>query len=246
VSEHRVRSPRDARRRRYSQNFLASSALAAQLVREAKVAGSELVVEIGAGSGTLTAELARRAALVQAIEVDPVWARQLRRRFARFNNVEVIERDALTATLPDRPFRVIANLPFGATTALLRRLLDDPLTPLARADLLLQWEVARKRAGRPRTALSAAWTPWWRFRLGRRVPAAAFRPRPSADAGVLIVERRREALLPAVAHEAFGDFVRSLFTGTLARELSARQWAALFAAYSDEGPPTVRGFGPTT
>jgi 23S rRNA (adenine-N6)-dimethyltransferase len=232
VNGHRARSPRDARRRRYSQNFLASRALAAQLVQEADVGAAELVVEIGAGSGTVTAELARRAARVCAVEVDPLWAIRLRSRFARYANVEVIEGDALAVPLPSVPFRVVANLPFGSTTAILRRLLDDPLTPLTDAHLLLQWEVARKRAGRPRTALSAAWAPWWRFRLGRRLPRTAFRPQPSVDAGVLIVERRREALLPADAHDAFADFVRAVFEGTIARDLDAREWAALFATYA--------------
>jgi 23S rRNA (adenine-N6)-dimethyltransferase len=108
----------------------------------------------------------------------------------------VIEADMLRLPLPREPFRVVANIPFAATTDLLRGLLADPRTPLTRADLVLQWEVARKRAGRPRTALSASWSPWWRFRLGRRIPRAAFRPRPAVDAGILIAERRREPLLP--------------------------------------------------
>ena len=227
----RPRSPFGARRRSYSQNFLASRTLAAQLVREANVERGDLVVEIGAGSGILTAELARLAGRVLAIEIDPAWAARLRHRFAQRRNVEVIEGDALRVRLPDELFRVVANIPFGATSALLRRLLDDPRTSLTRADLVLQWDVARKRAGRPRTVLSASWTPWWRFRLGRRLPRAAFRPPPAVDAGVLVVERRRDPLLPLEAHEAFEQFVRGLFTGTLARELDARQWAALYATY---------------
>ncbi|HKP19406.1 MAG TPA: 23S ribosomal RNA methyltransferase Erm [Gaiellaceae bacterium] len=232
MSADRPRSARDARRRARSQNFLASSAVAAQLVRDANVGRCDLVVEIGAGSGVLTSELARRARSVRAIEVDPAWAARLRERFALHRNVEVVEDDALRTPLPGEPFRVVANIPFGATSALMRRLLDDPRTPLTRADLLLQWEVARKRAGRPRTAMSASWSPWWSFRLGRRVPRTAFRPRPAVDAGVLVVERRRTPLLPVEAQVAFTEFTRALFTGTLARELDAPEWAALFAAYA--------------
>jgi 23S rRNA (adenine-N6)-dimethyltransferase len=228
------RPPRGARRRSYSQNFLASSALAEQLVREAKVGRRDLVVEVGAGSGILTAALARRARRVLAIEIDPVWAARLRQRFAAWENVEVIEGDARRVPLPDEPFRVVANIPFGATTALLHALLDKPVTSLERADLVLQWEVARKRAGRPRTALSASWSPWWHFRLGRRLPRTAFRPPPAVDAGVLVVERRREPLLPLEAREPFRDFVRGLFAGTLARDLDARHWSALFAAYATD------------
>jgi 23S rRNA (adenine-N6)-dimethyltransferase len=232
VGARRARSARDARRRASGQNFLASSELAARLVRDADVGQGDLVVETGAGNGILTFALARRAGRVEAIEIDPVWAARLRERFAGCRRVDVIEGDALRVPLPTEPFRVVANIPFTATTALLRRLLDDPRTPLKRADVVLQWEVARKRAGRPRTALSASWSPWWRFRLGRRLPRNAFRPRPAVDAGVLVAERRRDPLLPLEAHEAFTDFVRALFAGTLARELDARKWAALFGTYS--------------
>jgi len=231
VGARRARTARDARRRAYGQNFLASRALAAQLVRDAKVEPGDLVVELGAGAGILTAQLARRARGVQAVELDPVWAERLRRRFAGSERVDVIEADLVRVPLPAEPFRVVANLPFGETSRLLRRLLDDPATALARADLILQWEVARKRAGRPRTALSAAWSPWWRFRLGRRIPPTAFRPRPAVDACVLVVERRGEPLLPPEAAAPFRDFVRSLFAGTLPRELDAAEWSALFGAW---------------
>ena len=99
----------------------------------------ELIVELGAGDGRLTAELARRARRVVAIEVDPRLAGKLRRRF------EVVEGDALAVRLPSEPFRVVGNIPFHRTTAILRHLLDDLGLPLERADLIVQLEVARKR-----------------------------------------------------------------------------------------------------
>jgi 23S rRNA (adenine-N6)-dimethyltransferase len=165
---------------------------------------------------------------VIAIEIDSRLAARLERRFAGHATVQVVEGDALLVPLPAEPFRVVANLPFSGGTALLRRLLDDPGSPLQRADLVLQWEVAVMRAGRPRSALSACWAPWWHFRLGRRIPRTRFRPRPSVDAGVLIAERRSPPLLPPEASPAFSGFVRALFDGTLARRLDAERWAALF------------------
>jgi 23S rRNA (adenine-N6)-dimethyltransferase len=73
---------------------------------------------------------------VLAIELDPYWAAHLRGRWA---NVEVVEADAATVRLPREPFRVLANLPFDGTNAILRHLLDDPFVPLVRADLIVQW-----------------------------------------------------------------------------------------------------------
>ena len=191
------------------------------------------MVEVGAGSGVLTAALARRARSVLAVELDPVWADRLRRRFAGSRRVRVVEGDALELELPERPFRVVSNVPFSISTSLLRRLLDDPGSPLERADLVLQWEVARKRAGSQRTLASATWAPWWRFQLGRRLPREAFRPMPAVDGGVLVVERRPQPPLPAEAAPAYAVFVRGLYAGTLAPELALDQWTALFAAYAD-------------
>lgn len=128
-----------------------------------------------------------------AVEVDPVWADRLRHTVGREapNRVRVVEADFLAMPLPSRPFRVVACLPFGNTTAMLSRLLSDPEGRLRRADLIVQWEVARKRSAVPASTLrSTAWAPWWEFRLGRRIAAAEFRPVPRVDGGVLVVTRR--------------------------------------------------------
>lgn len=106
--------------------------------------------------------------------------------------------------------RVVGSIPFGATTAILRHLLDDaPRSGLSRADLVVQWEVARKRAVvPPSTLLSTAWAPWWCFDVGPRIPASAFRPVPAVDGGVLRVTRRVPPLLPEHLAAAYGAFVR--------------------------------------
>jgi 23S rRNA (adenine-N6)-dimethyltransferase len=204
------RSPRDERRRRLGQNFLAAE-VAEQLVEEAAFPPGSLVVEIGAGRGAVTAALARRGLEVVAVEVDPAWASELRRRFAATPGcVRVVERDFVSLRLPLRPFRVIGSLPFAHTTDVLARLLDDPGSALERADLVVQWEVARKRAAAPpRTLRSSAWAPWWTFRLGRRIPATAFRPIPRVDSGVLTIARRDPALLPHAMARDYAAFVRS-------------------------------------
>ena len=72
--------------------------------------GSDLVLDVGAGTGRLTAELARAARRVVAIELDPRLADALR---GRWPNVDVVCDDATAVTLPQVPFRVVANLPFA-------------------------------------------------------------------------------------------------------------------------------------
>ena len=214
----RRRTARDARRRQLGQNFLEPE-LGHELVAGAGFRPGELVVEIGAGRGALTLALAREPIDVLAVELDPVWAERLRHALARAGcrRVRVVRADFLAFTLPARPFRVIGSLPFGSTTAICRRLFDDPRLPLERADLVVQWEVARKRASQPPASLlSTAWAPWWEFRVERHIAASAFRPVPRTDAGVLVVTRRRPTLLPPEMASDYARFVRAYwpFAGT--------------------------------
>jgi len=209
-----------------SQHFLRSQSLAAELVRDAGVRPGDLVLDLGAGTGRLTAELARHAGRVVAVELDSQLARRLD---GRWDNVEVVAGDAADVVLPDEPFRVVANLPFARTTDLLRLLLDDPRTPLVRADLVVEWEVARKRgAVWPSTVLGVTWGAWYSIAVSRRLPPEAFAPRPSVAAGVLRVERRPEPLVPVEDAMRYRAFVRRGFRVARARELDAHQWAARF------------------
>jgi 23S rRNA (adenine-N6)-dimethyltransferase len=248
VSEQRAHATRRAARRGLDQHFLRSSRLAAELVRDAGLSGDDLVLEIGAGSGRLTCQLARAAGHVVAFEVDPFWARRLSARFADDTRITVVAANALDVGLPEQPFRVVANLPFGRTTAFLHRLLDDPCVPLERADLVVEWGSALKRAAVwPSTLLGVTWGAWWTFRIERRLAAACFEPAPSVDAGVLVVERRSPLLVPASVRHEYREFVRRGFKGGLRavatprqarrvgrraapRDLDAHQWAALFRA----------------
>ena len=172
----------------------------------------ELVLEIGPGRGALTRALLRRGVDVLAIEADHRLARDLPSRMPREYRprLKVVSGDFRSAPLPSRAFRVVASLPFGATTDVLRRILDDPQLGLDRADLIVQWEVACKRAAAPPSTLRcAAWAPWWAFELGPRISAQHFRPIPSVDAGVLVIRRREPPLLPGSMAADYARFVRA-------------------------------------
>lgn len=210
MSAHR-RTPRDERRRRLGQNFLRPE-FADRIVADAGFRPGDLVVEFGAGLGAITIALAKRHVDVVAIEIDPVWVARLRDRVggAFQDKVRVLQGDFLSLRLPTEPFRVVGSLPFGYTTDVLRRLLDDPRVTLERADLIVQWAVARKRVALPpSTRLSTTWLPWWEFRLGRHVPASAFRPVPRVDSGVLIITPRKPPILPPSMARSYSEFVRT-------------------------------------
>ena len=194
------------------RHFLRSSRLAAELVATAGVEAGDVVVDVGAGAGALTAALADVASVVHAVEVDPELAAELRTRFARRANVRIAERDARSFAWPREPFRVVANLPFAGAGAILRALLDDPRVPLASADVILQWESAVKRAAIwPSTAATVYWGAWHELRLVRRLPRCVFSPPPSVDAGVLRVCRRTQPLVPASEASSYRELLRRAF-----------------------------------
>ena len=165
------------------RHSLRSRAFADELVRDAGVAPGMLVLDLGAGGGVLTRALADAGARVRAVELDPAALRQLRTRFGGDPRVEVVEGDATSLPLPDEPFAVVANLPFAAGTAILRRLLGDPRVPsdAARRDR----GVGARREADGRLAVDGA-----RLHVGSVVRAE---PRPARAARVLraAAERRR-------------------------------------------------------
>ncbi|HVX46042.1 MAG TPA: rRNA adenine N-6-methyltransferase family protein [Mycobacteriales bacterium] len=241
---------RSARPTPAGAHFL-SPRLAARLVREASVEPNDLVFDLGAGGGAITAPLAAAGARVIAVERDARAAAKLTRRFAGDPAVRVVAGDICAIPLPRRPFRVVANVPFGVTTTLLRRLLGSSLVA---GDLVLADGVVRAvTAPAPRNVQTLRWSLRFSFGRGLRLPARSFSPPPSVDARVLVIRRRellgsageRQAYLalvdaayrrPAVPWERGGLLThrqaravareRRLEPGRAARDLTAADWAA--------------------
>jgi 23S rRNA (adenine-N6)-dimethyltransferase len=220
-----VERSRHASRGALGQHSLRSELLAAELVLQAGVTRDDVVWEIGAGSGRLTHALAHRARRVIAVELDPRAVERLRRVFRGVDDVTIVRGDALAVPLPGERFRVFGNVPFGATTGLMRRLLDDQSSPIEAVDVVVQLDVARKRARQvPGNLLSALWAPWWLASVGRRLAPSDFVPPPSVSAALLSYRRRDPALLPASERAAYSSMLRTVFGnggGPIGRTLRA-------------------------
>jgi 23S rRNA (adenine-N6)-dimethyltransferase len=123
----------------------------------------------------------------------------------------ITEGDILRHAPPTTSYTLVSSIPFHITTPVLHRIL--PMREWETAILITQWEVARKRAGvGGATQLTAQWWPWYDFILEQRIPSNAFSPRPSVDAGLLVI-RRREAPLLDGDHRDYQQWVRRVFTG---------------------------------
>lgn len=200
-------------RHELGQNFLADAHLIAAVQRLVRTETFGPIIELGAGDGALTRPLARLGRPVTALEIDPRRARRLALNVRADNaraaaHVEVVCTDILRYKFPDTPHTIVGNLPFHLTTAVIRRLLAEHAWTCA--VLIVQWEVARRRAGvGGASMLTASWWPWYDFRLVRRIPASSFRPAPSVDAGLMTMHRRP---VPLVAERRdYQTFVKAVF-----------------------------------
>lgn len=209
------------------RHLLRSRRLAEAIVADAGIAPGDLVVDVGAGSGMLTAALLEAGARVCAVEPDRRLAKRLHRACPA---AQVVETDALALPWPEEPFKVVANLPFAHAADICRSLLGRPETLLVSADLIVEWDFAAKRARLwPSTAQTVVWSAWYELAVVRRIEAAAFAPVPSVAAAVLRARRRARPLVRPADARRYERFVRQGFRSSgAARDRDPHAWAHAF------------------
>lgn len=217
-------------RRSLGQHFLADPNVTRRIVRLADVGPGSRVVEIGAGTGTLTAALAATGAHVVAYEVDAGLVEILEREVASLPNVEIRERDAsridLAGELTDGPWTMVSNLPYNVGTGIVLDALRGA-PDVVRFVVMIQHEVADRFLAKPGTRTygvpSVVIGLHARGRLAFRVSPSVFVPPPRVGSAVVELDRvpAPEGAESAIelAAAAFGQrrkMVRRSLTGVFA------------------------------
>ena len=131
------------RKYQLSQHFLRGPKLAGFLIGHSNIKKRDIVIDIGAGSGVITAALAKRCQKVIAIEPDCETAALLRKNVGKYDNVEIVEQDFLNYQLPSEPYKIFANPPFHLSSAILHKLDEAENRPTA-IYLILQKQFSLK------------------------------------------------------------------------------------------------------
>lgn len=217
-----------------AQHFLRRRTLARQLVLSSSITGRDTVIEIGAGKGIFTRELAAVAGRVVAVEKDRALAAQLQKHFHGTEHVSVVRGDFLRTRLPERGYKVFANIPFNRTASIMRKLLLAVNPPLD-GYLVMQKEAAQKFAGTPHeTQFSVLTKPWFAVRIMRQFRRSDFAPAPRVDCVLLHIQKRDPPLVVARERAHYQRFVRQGFRGrkqslrlTYKQTFTYRQWKRL-------------------
>ncbi len=209
------------------QNFLHDANLARTIAATALPGPVDFAVEIGPGLGSLTTPLLDRCHRLLAIEKDKRLAGWLREKFTD-RPLTIAEHDAATfdwrPLLRHGPFPLAGNLPYCATSPILRRWLA-PLSPVARAVFAVQEEFAARLTATPGhadySALTVRTQRLWSVRRERPLPPSVFFPEPGVDSALVVLERRPPREFPAVRAAFFDDLVQRGF-GQRRKQLRSR------------------------
>ncbi len=177
------------------QNFIFDQAVLDRIVAAADVSPQDTVLEIGPGAGSLTRRLAETAARVVAVELDDRLIPVLQHTLAEYGNVTVIQGDILTVRLPmselqtPNAYKVVANIPYYLTSAIVRHLLEADARP-SLIVLTVQREVAERICAAPpdMSLLAVSVQFYGRPRLMGQIPARAFHPAPDVDSTIVRID----------------------------------------------------------
>lgn len=216
---------------RFGQNFLIDLNLVELIAKSAQLTSRDVVLEVGTGLGSLTKLLAASSAHVVTVEIDAHVAPLAQQEFAHFDNVTLLQRDALqsknqldpvvVSTLREKlsevqggKLKLVANLPYNVATPIISNFLSLDPWPV-RIVATIQKELAERIVAEPRSKDYSALSIWIQSQakaeIIRIMPPSVFWPRPKVDSAIVDI-RTQKVLRDRISDlDFFHHFVRSMF-----------------------------------
>lgn len=216
---------------RHGQNFLIDLNLLELLFETAQIDRRDVVLEVGTGTGSLTTLLAKAAAAVVTVELDPRMHQLASEELIEFDNVLLMRQDALRnknhlnasvlaavrerlSAAPERRFKLAANLPFNVATPVISNLLACDVPPETMT-ITIQKELADRIVARPGVKDYGALSVWVQSQceaeIVRILPPSVFWPRPKVTSAIVQIRLRRDWREQIADLEFFHGFARSMF-----------------------------------
>jgi len=235
----------------YSQHNLRGQDFIKELIGHSNIKPTDLVYDIGAGTGAITMALSQKAKFVIAIEVEPLAAEKLHQNIdGKFPNVDIIERDFMEVPLPTKPYKIFSNIPFHLSSPIIHKITEDVNPPEA-AYLIVQRQFANKLLPNYdgfTGALGMMIGPTFGVRIRRPLKRSDYTPPPAVDTVLIEIKRREEPFIPLDQMEKYRKFVEGCFSdpkifkktpqskiglkeGIKPSEMKLHQWVDLFNAY---------------
>ncbi len=216
-------------RRSRGQNFLIDQNITRKIIEKADLKKTDIVVEIGAGIGVLTRELASKVKKVFAVEIDERLVEVLQNEIAAIKNIQIIKADARTLSnttfiKKDGSYRVIANIPYNITSLLIRKFLEEDPCP-SDMILMIQKEVGKRICAKlgEMSILSAMVQYYAVPKILFPVSKTCFFPAPKVDSVCISLTLKKERIPTSRQARAFTRLVKAGFRAKrklLARNLS--------------------------
>lgn len=217
------------------QNFLINPTVCPRMAEMGNAQPGWGMIEIGAGVGVLTAELAQRADKVVCIEIDSRLLPILDETLAEYNNIKIVNQDVLKVDLhkliaeefPNMPVAVCANLPYYITSPIIMNLLESRL-PISSLTVMVQKEAAQRICAMPGSrevgAVSIAVRYYCEQKVLFQVSRGSFMPAPDVDSTVIRLDIRKQPTVDVKREEDFFRVVKAAFSQrrkTLSNTLSS-------------------------
>ncbi len=200
----------------FGQNFLIDRSVLNKIIEASAIETGDEILEVGAGTGVLTRELAQYARRVVAVEIERDMLALLEETMGSYTNVERVARNLLQFNpvefFAQRPYKLVANLPYYITAPTFRHFLESE-NPPSLLVVMVQLEVAQRIVATPGdlSMLAVSIQFYGQPRIVARVPANAFYPAPKVDSAILRIDVRPHISLTTQERDGFFRIVQAGF-----------------------------------